>query len=231
VAVNELLVRTSGLSRIYTLTGEIVEALADVTIDIASGEAVAITGPSGSGKTTLLNIVGGLDRPSAGVVQVRGRDLTAMRSDELAAYRRETVGFVFQAFRLLPYLTAVENVALPLLLAGTRRAAAAERARAGLERVGLAARAAHKPSQLSAGEQQRVAVARAIANGPALLLADEPTGNLDDASARALLDLFAELRERDGLTLIVATHNAEVAARCEREIRLRAGRVVEAVAR
>jgi putative ABC transport system ATP-binding protein len=225
------LVILSGATRKYELGGARVSALDGVDLAIAQSECVAITGASGSGKTTLLNIVGGLDRPTAGTVVVNGRDLDSLAADELARYRRETVGFVFQAFRLLPYLTAVENVALPLLLAGTHRSAATARARAGLERVGLAARAGHKPSQLSAGEQQRVAIARAIANGPALVLADEPTGNLDDASARALLDLFADLRERDGLTLIVATHNPEVAARCDREIRLRAGRVVETVAR
>jgi len=223
--VTEPLVRAEAVSKTYALAGERVGAVDSVSLRVAAGTSVAITGPSGSGKTTLLNLIGGLDRPSAGAIAVAGRDLAALSSDELAAYRRETVGFVFQAFRLLPYLTALENVALPLLLAGVARAAATERAREGVGRVGLAARAGHKPSQLSAGEQQRVAVARAIANRPALLLADEPTGNLDEASARALLDLFAELRAERGLTLLVATHNAEVASRCDQEIRLRAGRV------
>ena len=223
--MTEPLVRAEAVSKTYALAGERVGAVDSVSLRVAAGTSVAITGPSGSGKTTLLNLIGGLDRPSAGAIAVAGRDLAALSSDELAAYRRETVGFVFQAFRLLPYLTALENVALPLLLAGVARAAATERAREGVGRVGLAARAGHKPSQLSAGEQQRVAVARAIANRPALLLADEPTGNLDEASARALLDLFAELRAERGLTLLVATHNAEVASRCDQEIRLRAGRV------
>ncbi len=225
----EPLVRAEAIARTYALAGERIAALDGASFQVASGETVAVTGPSGSGKTTLLNLIGGLDRPSAGTIAVAGRDLAALSSDELAAFRRETVGFVFQAFRLLPYLTAVENVALSLLLAGVARSVATARAKQGLERVGLAARAGHRPGQLSAGEQQRVAVARAIANRPALLLADEPTGNLDEAAARALLDLFAELRAHDGLTLLVATHNAAIAARCDREIRLRAGRIVEPI--
>ncbi len=229
--MTEPLVHAVALAKSYLLAGERVVALDDLSLDVAPGEAVSITGPSGSGKTTLLNLVGGLDRPTAGAIAVAGRDLAALSSDDLAAYRRVTVGFVFQAFRLLPYLTALENVALPLLLAGVPRPAARARATQGLERVGLAARAGHRPTQLSAGEQQRVAVARAIANRPAILLADEPTGNLDETAARALLELFGELRARDGLTLLVATHNTDVAARGDREIRLRAGRVVESAAR
>ena len=225
------IVRISRVSKSYALAGERIAALDGISLEVSQGEALAITGPSGSGKTTMLNLVGGLDRATAGEIEVAGRNVAALDADQLAAYRREIVGFVFQAFRLLPYLTALENVALALLLAGVPRRDAAARARAGLDRVGLAARAGHKPSQLSAGEQQRVAVARAIANRPALLLADEATGNLDEAAARALLDLFAELRERDGLTLLIATHNTEVAARCDREIRLRGGRVVEAATR
>lgn len=225
------LVRVSDVAKTFRLASERVAALDGVSAQVARGEFVALTGPSGSGKTTLLSLVGGLDRPTGGSVAVGDRELGSLTSDELARYRRESVGFVFQAFRLLPHLTAVENIALPLLLAGLARAAATERARDGLERVGLAARAGHRPGQLSAGEQQRVAVARAVANRPVLLLADEPTGNLDEAAARALLDLFAELRARDGLTLLVATHNVEVASGCDREIRLRAGRVVDAVAR
>jgi len=229
--VTTRIVRISRVSKSYALAGEAVAALDGISLEVSQGEALAMTGPSGSGKTTLLNLVGGLDRATAGEIEVAGRAVAALDADQLATYRREIVGFVFQAFRLLPYLTALENVALALLLAGVPRRDAAARARAGLERVGLAARVAHKPSQLSAGEQQRVAVARAIANRPALLLADEPTGNLDEAAAHALLDLFAELRERDGITLLIATHNTEVAARCDREIRLRAGRVVEAATR
>ena len=229
--MNEPLIHAVELAKTYVLADERVVALEGLSLDVARGEAIAITGPSGSGKTTLLNLVGGLDRPTAGAITVGGRDLAALGSDDLAAYRRVNVGFVFQAFRLLPYLTALENVALPLLLAGIPRGAATTRAMEDLERIGLGGRARHRPPQLSAGEQQRVAVARAIANHPALLLADEPTGNLDAVAAHALLDLFAELRARDGLTLLVATHNPEVAARCDREVRLRGGRAVESATR
>jgi putative ABC transport system ATP-binding protein len=219
------LIEASRLSRRYTFGPTAVDALVDVELRIAAGEAVAIVGPSGSGKSTLLNLIGGLDRPTAGTLEVDGRDLAALSSDELARYRRATVGFVFQAFRLLADLTASENVALPLLLAGGARAAAERRAGELLARVGLADRATHRPPQLSAGEQQRVAVARALANGPRLLLADEPTGNLDAAASAALLDLVASLRASEDLTVIVATHDPEVAARADRVVRLRSGRL------
>jgi len=201
-----------------------VVALEGITLDVRAGEALAITGPSGSGKSTLLNLIGGLDRPTSGTVLVDGRDLGQLGSRELAAYRATTVGFVFQSFRLLPYLGALENVALPLMLVGRERGAAGSRARELLDRVGLATRATHRPGQLSGGEQQRVAVARAIANAPKLLLADEPTGNLDAAASVDLLDLFDVLRA-DGLTLLVATHNAEVTRRMDRVVALRAGAI------
>lgn len=218
-------VAARGLSKGYVLGGATIEALREVDLDIAAGESVALVGPSGSGKTTLLNLIGGLDVPTSGTIVVDDRDLGALSRDELARYRRRTVGFVFQSFRLLPHLTARENIALPLLLAGAERATAGARAEELLDRVGLTERARHRPAQMSAGEQQRVATARAIAQQPKILLADEPTGNLDAAAASALLDLFAELRAQDGLTLVVATHNAEVAARTDRVVALRAGRV------
>lgn len=218
-------VAARGLSKGYVLGGATIEALREVDLDIAAGESVALVGPSGSGKTTLLNLIGGLDVPTSGTIVVDDRDLGALSRDELARYRRRTVGFVFQSFRLLPLLTARENIALPLLLAGAERATAGARAEELLDRVGLTERARHRPAQMSAGEQQRVATARAIAQQPKILLADEPTGNLDAAAASALLDLFAELRAQDGLTLVVATHNAEVAARTDRVVALRAGRV------
>lgn len=205
-----------------------IDALADVDLEIAEGESVALVGPSGSGKTTLLNLIGGLDVPTNGSVVVDGRDLATLSRDELARYRQRTVGFVFQAFRLLAHLTAIENVALPLVLAGADRAMAEDRASELLERVGLGARARHRPARLSAGEQQRVATARAIALAPRILLADEPTGNLDAAAGAALLDLFRELREQDDLTLVIATHNPDVAARADRVIALRDGHVVTA---
>lgn len=224
------LVVAHGLSKRYRIGNATVDALADVDLDVDAAEWVAIVGPSGSGKSTLLNLIGGLDRPTSGTISTGGRDLVALSSDELARYRRETVGFVFQAFRLLTHLTATENVALPLILAGADRITAEARAVGLLERVGLADRAAHRPPQLSAGEQQRVAVARALVNGPRLLLADEPTGNLDSAAAASLLDLLGSLRTPGGLTLVVATHDPDVAARADRVVRLRAGRLAGAAA-
>lgn len=204
-----------------------IPALNDVDLQIGAGQSIALVGPSGSGKTTLLNIIGGLDVPTSGSIIVDGREFNSMSRDALARYRRDTVGFVFQSFRLLPHLTALENIALPLVLAGEDRGAAEGRAAELLARVGLSDRARHRPAQLSAGEQQRVATMRAIAREPRILLADEPTGNLDAASAASVLDLLAELRARDGITLIVATHNDDVAARADRTITLRAGRVEE----
>lgn len=221
----DALIRARGLTKRYVIGGSTVEALSGADLDVAAGESVALVGPSGSGKTTLLNLIGGLDVPTSGSVVVDGRDLGALSRDELALHRRSTVGFVFQAFRLLPHLTALENIALPLLLAGTDRATAETRAGELLERVGLSARARHRPAQLSAGEQQRVATARAIAQRPKIIPADEPTGNLDAAAASDLLTLFAELRAQDGLTLLIATHNPDVAARADRVVALRGGRV------
>ncbi len=226
--MSTLLVNGRGLTKRYHLGSATINALADVDLDVGDGEWVAVTGPSGSGKSTLLHLIGGLDRPSAGTIAVAGRDLGALDRESLARHRRETVGFIFQAFRLLAHLTARENVALPLLLAGRSRDEAERRAGELLARVGLAARAAHRPPQLSAGEQQRVAIARALANGPRLLLADEPTGNLDAAAAADVLTLLTDLQRAHALAVIVATHDAEVATRARRIVRLRAGRVVDA---
>jgi ABC-type lipoprotein export system ATPase subunit len=227
--VTEALVIARGLGRRYASGAAAVDALVDADLDITRGERVALVGPSGSGKTTLLNLIGGLDRPTSGTLMVGGRDLAALTRDDLARYRSAQVGFVFQSFRLLPHLTLVENVALPAVLAGAPRERAEARAGELLARVGLAARGDHRPGGASAGEQQRAAIARALVNGPALLLADEPTGNLDADSAAAVLALIDELHASEGLTLIVATHDPDVAARSDRVIRLRAGRVGEAV--
>jgi len=202
-----------------------VDALADVSLVVGANENVAVTGPSGSGKSTLLNLIGGIDRPSSGAIRVDGRDIGGLSSDDLAKYRRETIGFVFQTFRLLPDLTAIENVALPHVLAGGSEEAGATKARPLLDRVGLGDRLRHRPAQLSAGEQQRVALARALVNGPRILLADEPTASLDTEAATALLDLIAEIRKERGLTLIVATHDDDLSAGADRAIRLRRGRI------
>jgi len=200
--------------------------LDDVSLDIPAGQSLAVTGPSGSGKSTLLGLVAGLDRPSAGSVFIAGIDLSTCSENALATLRSKRIGYVFQHFRLLPGLTALENVVLPLALAGTLNAAEADaRARAWLDRVGLAARADHVPSRLSGGEQQRVALARALVSQPAVILADEPTGNLDQRTGAAMADLlFANAREH-GAALLLVTHDDALAARCDRHIRLRDGRL------
>ncbi|AJE48892.1 ABC transporter ATP-binding protein [Celeribacter indicus] len=200
-----------------------VEILHGITLDVARGETLGLIGPSGSGKSSLLMLLGGLETASSGRVSVLGRDLTAMDEDELARFRRDHMGVVFQSFHLLPTMTALENVAVPLELAGVPDAF--ERARAELEAVGLGSRLDHYPAQMSGGEQQRVALARAAAPRPELLLADEPTGNLDGVNGAAIMELLMTLRDRHGATLVLVTHAPELAARCDRVIRLRDGRL------
>ncbi len=207
--------------------GEAPWVLRDVSLSVAAGESLAVVGPSGSGKSTLLNLVGGLDRPTAGRVVVDGRDLAQLDERALAAYRRTDVGLVFQLHHLLPQCTALENVLVPTLAGeGAKREGADARARRLLERVGLGGRFDHRPGQLSGGERQRVAVVRALINGPRLLLADEPTGALDHASAASLVDLLVDLNREEGVTLIVATHAPDVAGRMARPLELRDGRLV-----
>jgi putative ABC transport system ATP-binding protein len=204
-----------------------VNILRGVALDIAKGEAVGLVGPSGSGKTSLLMVLAGLERATSGSVALDGREITGLNEDALARLRRETIGIVFQAFHLIPTMTALENVAVPLELAGLRDAGG--RARAALESVGLSHRLTHLPGQLSGGEQQRVALARAFAPEPALLLADEPTGNLDHATGQAVIDLLFALRQRTGTTLLLITHDRDLASRCDRQVHLSDGRVDEAV--
>lgn len=202
-----------------------VEILRGISLAIMAGETVALLGPSGSGKSSLLMVLAGLEQPTGGRVRLAGHDLAGLHEDELALLRRDHIGIVFQSFHLIPTMTALENVAIPLELAGDRNALAA--AEATLARVGLGHRLAHYPGQLSGGEQQRVAIARAFAAGPRLLLADEPTGNLDRETGRAVMDcLFAE-HARLGTALLLITHDAELAARCERAIILADGRIVD----
>jgi len=212
------------LTRRLPSGGELITVLDRVDLRIERGEFVAILGPSGSGKSTLLGLLAGLDRPSEGSVALDGVRLETLGEDELALLRREKLGFVFQSFQLLGNLTARENVLLPLELAGRRHAGA--RADELLERVGLEKRGHHYPSQLSGGEQQRVALARAFGPRPSLLLADEPTGNLDSATGRRALDLLVELRAAEGATLVLVTHDGQVAERAERRVHLEAGRIV-----
>jgi putative ABC transport system ATP-binding protein len=198
-----------------------VEILKGITLTIRRGETVGLVGPSGSGKSSLLMLMGGLERATGGKVLALGQDLTTMNEDALARFRRGNMGVVFQSFHLIPTMTAVENVALPLELAGV--ADAFPRAEAELTTVGLGPRMHHYPSQMSGGEQQRVALARAAAPRPAILLADEPTGNLDGVNGQAIMDLLFDLRDRHGATLVLVTHAPELAARCDRVIRLADG--------
>ena len=203
--------------------------LDDVSFDIAPGASVAIVGASGSGKTTLLGLLGGLDRPSDGEVWIAGQALSGLDEDARAAMRQRLLGFVFQSFQLLPALTALENVMLPLELAADREPRA--QARRLLERVGLGARLSHYPKQLSGGEQQRVAIARAFATRPRVLLADEPTGNLDAETGSRIVELMFELNREQGATLILVTHDESISTRCQRSLRLAAGRLLETVPR
>lgn len=223
----DIVVRTVGLTRRYKMGDTFVDALRGVDLTIARGEFVALVGPSGSGKSTVLNLIGGLDRPTRGQVWINGIELSASDERTLTQHRRQRVGFVFQSFNLLPRLTAEENVALPLMFSGVPEKERRRRARALLERVGLGHRLTHRPTQLSSGEQQRVAIARALVGQPALLLADEPTGNLDTATGKEIMALLKELNQERGLTLLVVTHDPEVAAFADRIIRLRDGRVQE----
>ncbi|WP_300532246.1 ABC transporter ATP-binding protein [uncultured Mameliella sp.] len=201
----------------------LVEILHGITLDVTRGETLGLVGPSGSGKSSLLMIMGGLERASTGQVHALGHDLTTMGEDALARFRRDHMGVVFQSFHLIPTMTALENVATPLELAGDRRAF--DRARAMLDKVGLAARADHYPAQMSGGEQQRVALARALAPEPDILLADEPTGNLDGANGAAIVDLLFGLSREHDATLVLVTHAPDLAARCDRVVHLDDGRI------
>ncbi|MES2846730.1 MAG: ATP-binding cassette domain-containing protein [Pseudomonadota bacterium] len=201
-----------------------VEILKGISLEVARGETLGLVGPSGSGKSSLLMLMGGLERATGGSVKALGHDLTALDEDGLARFRRGNMGVVFQSFHLIPTMTALENVAVPLELMGAQDAFA--RAEAELRAVGLGARMDHYPSQMSGGEQQRVALARAAAPRPAILLADEPTGNLDGVNGAAIMELLFGLRDRHGATLVLVTHAPELAARCDRVIRLADGRIV-----
>jgi putative ABC transport system ATP-binding protein len=200
-------VAVSGLSKRYRMAAEEVHALRESTWEVRTGEAVAIMGPSGCGKTTLLNLLGGVDRPTTGVIRIDGQDLTAMNERALEAHRLHRVGFVFQFFNLIPSITACENLELPMAMAGMDHAACRERARMLLTLVGLGAKSEKRPEELSGGEQQRVAVALALANDPALILADEPTGNLDSTNAAAIANLLKSLASEHGKTVIMVSHD------------------------
>lgn len=220
------MIELENVTKAYPLGRETVTALDHVSLTVGAGEYAAIIGPSGSGKSTLMHILGCLDRPTSGTYRLHGRDVSTLSAEELAHVRGEEIGFVFQGFQLLPQLTAVENVALPLLLSGVNRRQRLQRAETLLGEVGLGARVRHRPSQLSGGQQQRVAIARALVRNPPVLLADEPTGNLDGDATREVLAILEGLH-RSGRTLLLITHDPAVAARAGRQIRIAAGRVSE----
>ena len=223
----EALIEARGLVFSVTAQAGRVDILRGIDFFVDAGEAVGIVGPSGSGKTSLLMLLAGLERPSGGILRVAGQDLSAMDEDALARFRREHVGIVFQSFHLIPTMTALENVAVPLEFAGVRDAF--ERAREALQMVSLGHRLEHYPGQMSGGEQQRVALARAFVAKPRLLLADEPTGNLDRGTGGQVMDLLFGLRQRYGTTLLLITHDPLLAERCERQVRIEDGRIVPPV--
>ncbi len=215
-----------GVSKGYCLSAGIVKALDNVSLKLYEGDFIAIYGPSGSGKSTLIHLIGGLDIPSSGKILVRGWDLSQLRPDKLARYRNKEIGFIFQSFYLQPIYTALENVCLPLIFAEVPIKERVERARAFLEEVGLRHRLYHKPTELSVGEQQRVCIARALVNHPSVILADEPTGNLDKKTGESILELLKRLNEERGVTLIVVTHDPRVSSYAHKEFGLEDGLMV-----
>ncbi|HKA91762.1 MAG TPA: ABC transporter ATP-binding protein [Haliangiales bacterium] len=219
------LLELEGVSRIYKMGAETIYALREVSFTVERGEYVAIVGQSGSGKSTLLNILGCLDSPSGGAYRLRGKDVRGLGDDALSALRNREIGFIFQTFQLLPRTTALENVELPLVYRGMSAGKRRKLAMGALARVGLSKRMKHKPNELSGGQRQRVAIARALVTEPSILLADEPTGNLDSSTGREILDLFQELNA-GGNTLILVTHERSIAAQCPRAIRLSDGQIV-----
>ncbi len=219
------MIRLEKVCRDFQVGDQVVHALDHVDLDIEPGEYLSIMGPSGSGKSTLLNILGLLDRPNSGTYWLNDADVSSLDDDALAEQRQRNIGFIFQSFHLIPRLSALENVELPLLLAGAPVAARRERAREVLDSVGLAARSDHRPDQLSGGERQRVAIGRAIVMKPGLLLADEPTGNLDSRSSEEVIDIVEQLN-RDGISLMIVTHDIDIGRRAHRHISLRDGKIM-----
>jgi putative ABC transport system ATP-binding protein len=221
------IIETSSLTKIYGKGEAAVKALNGINLRVRAGEFVAVMGPSGCGKSTLLHLCGGLDRPSGGTIMLDGQDLTALNDDKLSALRRQKIGFIFQFYNLIPVLSALENAALPLVLDGIKPAAANARAREWLERTGLADRLTHRPDQLSGGQQQRVAIARALAADPAVVLADEPTGNLDSRAGDEIAGLLRRIAKEWGRTVMMVTHDPRISAYADRIIFLKDGTIVD----
>lgn len=224
--MNDVIMRTERLNKAFSL-GETIYAVSDVTITIPRGRITAIVGPSGSGKSTLLSLLGGLDRPMSGDIYLEEQSYRKLSEDGLALLRRKKLGYVFQFFNLIPHLTALENVALPMSFIGVSKRQAHERAKDLLDRVGLLKRLDHVPLQLSGGEQQRVAIARSLANKPAIILADEPTGNLDSKSRGGILELFQQFNRDEGQSFVMITHDENVAAIAHKVIHMQDGKVVD----
>lgn len=224
---NKNIVHGRGIMKTFELGPERVAVLKGIDLTVQAGEMVAITGPSGSGKSTLLHILGTLDRPTAGLVSLNNTDLNSLSDDRLAELRNRTLGFVFQFHHLLPEFTVLENVAMPLLIAGVNAKTAYTRSQKAVAEIGLSHRLSHKPSELSGGEKQRVAVARALINEPLLVLADEPTGNLDSTTAHSLMELIKDLNRRKGITFLIVTHNEKVARIARRRFKLIDGRLLQ----
>jgi len=225
------MIKLQDIWRLYHMGEETINALAGINLEIGQGEFVSIVGPSGSGKSTLLNIIGGLDSPTKGNIIVDGQDLSKASDSELSSYRNKKIGFVFQTFNLQPTYNALENVALPLVFARVPFGKRSQIAKEALETVGLGDRVRHKPSELSGGERQRVGIARALVNNPKILLADEPTGNLDSKARERIMELLAELNKERGLTLLLVTHDLESAKSADRMLNMRDGQITESAER
>ncbi len=223
--MNENLIAVRNLHKIYEVGTQKVPAVQGVNLDIQRGEYVAVMGSSGSGKSTLMNMLGCLDTPTRGTYSLNGTEVSTLSEDELAEIRNREIGFVFQTFNLLPRSTAAQNVELPLIYAGVKAAERADRVREAIDAVGLSDRSTHKPNELSGGQRQRVAIARALVNRPSLILADEPTGNLDSVTSHEIMEILRDLNEK-GHTVVIVTHEDDIAARCRRVIRLSDGRVI-----
>ncbi|MHA1709820.1 MAG: ABC transporter ATP-binding protein [Candidatus Baldrarchaeia archaeon] len=224
--MEDIVIETVNLTKIYRLGPVEVRALYDVNLKVRRGEMVAVVGPSGSGKTTLLNMIGGLDKPTRGKVYIEGMDITRMDDKELAILRRKKIGFVFQFYNLIPVLDAYENVELPLIITGVPEEERRRRVERLLKLVGLEDRMHHRPDELSGGEQQKVAIARALANNPSIILADEPTGDLDTETGMKIMNLLKEISREEKVTVVVVTHDPQVAAIADRRIHLRDGRII-----